>query len=187
MRGRSAFQFIAETYGGLVEQLRSLAERLNYIADCLEPAEPLNPSRRRVDCRESLARRLPFLALVAEQEYATRRARARFLSPELLGEPAWDILLDLLVQHARGRRVSVTSACLASSVPGTTALRWLAALEERELVMRTAAQHDGRVSYIELTRDGFEALDQCLRPRLPDTMVQSPGRNHLTEVKPGQA
>ena len=105
------------------------------------------------------------LASIAEVEYGRRRARKQHLALHLLGEPAWDILLDLLVQQARGRQISVTSACLASGVPCSTALRWVAALEFNGLVTRTAARHDKRVIFLELTRPGLEALDRCLLPK----------------------
>src|SRR5438067_2106779 len=54
-----------------------------------------------------------------------RRDRARFLSRELLADPGWDMLLDLLYAELANRPVSVSSVCIASGVPQTTGLRWL--------------------------------------------------------------
>src|SRR3546814_5777917 len=54
-----------------------------------------------------------------------RQLRARFFDPALFGDPAWDMLLDLTAARAEHNRVSVTSLCIASGVPLTTALRWI--------------------------------------------------------------
>ncbi len=56
-----------------------------------------------------------------------RQLRARFFDGELFADPAWDMLLDLTAARVEARRVSVTSLCIASGVPPTTALRWIGA------------------------------------------------------------
>ncbi len=89
---------------------------------------------------------------IAQQAYSARRARERFFDADLFGEPVWDILLDLYVQMNSGRTVSITSACIASSVPPTTALRWIAMLVQRGLVKRTSDPRDARRTFIELTK-----------------------------------
>lgn len=88
---------------------------------------------------------------IAQQAYFARRARERFFDADLFGEPVWDILLDLFVQMNSGRTVSITSACIASSVPPTTALRWITMLVQRGLVKRTNDPSDARRTFIELT------------------------------------
>jgi len=66
----------------------------------------------------------PVWVELARQTYDDRRRRNKiFQSEELFGEPAWDILLDLFIAAKERRRVSVTSACIGSAVPSTTALR----------------------------------------------------------------
>src|SRR5688500_844664 len=75
------------------------------------------------------------LVELARQIYSARRKRSVLTEwDELFGEPAWDMLLDLFIAAHENRGVSVTSACLASSVPETTALRWLQLLENKGLV-----------------------------------------------------
>lgn len=92
------------------------------------------------------------LLAAAEGAYNQRRARKQiFENSGLFGEPAWDILLDLYVAELRERRVSVSDACLASGVPPTTALRWLALLEEANLVERHKDPHDARRVHLELS------------------------------------
>ena len=89
-----------------------------------------------------------------------RRARTRFFSKGLFADPAWDILLDLLNSRLSHRRVSVTSVCVASNVPTTTALRWIRLLENEGLVRRQADPFDGRRFYIELTEQADASLTQ---------------------------
>lgn len=146
--------------GGTADELRATAENLISIARHLEQAG--GAVARPKAGGSALEQRLPQLAAVAEIEYGKRRARARHLPRELLGEPGWDILLDLLVQQARGKRTSVTSACVASGVARTTGLRWITALETCGLVKRIPCPFDRRIVYLELTRLALQALDQAL-------------------------
>jgi len=87
-----------------------------------------------------------------------RRARARYLAPELFADPAWDILLDLLRAEIAHERISVSSACIAAAVPATTGLRWLRALEWHRLVERQRDVHDARRTFVVLSEDTSRAL-----------------------------
>ena len=87
-----------------------------------------------------------------------RRRRARYLPDELLADPVWDMLLDLLDSEIAQRRVSVSSVCFASGVPTTTALRWLKTMEKKGLVIRRPDSLDGRRVYVELSPETSEAL-----------------------------
>jgi len=96
---------------------------------------------------------------LAQLHYEKRRARdAIFSDPELFGEPAWDILLDLARAQAAGERVSVKSACLGSCSPSTTGLRWLGILEKRGLVERQEDPFDKRRAYVRLSKEGTAKL-----------------------------
>lgn len=87
-----------------------------------------------------------------------RRMRADFLPNDLFADPAWDMLLDLLAARLEGDRVSVSSLCIASAVPPTTALRWIRTLSEQGLVERHADPLDGRRIFIQLADHTAEAL-----------------------------
>lgn len=93
--------------------------------------------------------------------YRLRRLRNRvFEDPDLFGEPAWDMLLDLYIAANEGKRVSVTSACIGAAVPTTTALRWIGILEQRGLLRREADTLDGRRIFVRLTEHGCALMEQ---------------------------
>lgn len=115
-----------------------------------------------VNCDESdVAQNRVIYADYAREAYATRRRRATiFGNPELFGEPAWDILLDLYIAHAENKPVSVSSACIGSAAPPTTGLRWLGVLAEHGLVMREHDPEDQRRVLVHLTEEGLAAMDK---------------------------
>lgn len=101
----------------------------------------------------------PIWVELARQTYEDRRRRAKiFHSEDLFGEPAWDILLDLFIAAKERRRVSVTSACIGSAVPSTTALRWITILEKNGLLVREADPGDARRVYVKLSASGYAAM-----------------------------
>ena len=87
-----------------------------------------------------------------------RRMREEFLPGDLFADPAWDMLLDLLAARLEQERVSVSSLCIASAVPPTTALRWIRTLTDKGIVQRQADPHDGRRVFIALADETVEAL-----------------------------
>jgi DNA-binding MarR family transcriptional regulator len=87
-----------------------------------------------------------------------RRARARSLPEQLFAEPAWDMLLDLLRCELRGCRLSLSDLCLGAGVPGTTALRWIATMVQRGLLIGGPDRHDGRRVFITLAPDANAAI-----------------------------
>jgi DNA-binding MarR family transcriptional regulator len=87
-----------------------------------------------------------------------RRKRARYISSELLSEPAWDILLDLLRAELAQEQISVSSASVAAGIPASTGLRWLKALEQRGLVVRKCDASDARRTFVMLSPDTSKAL-----------------------------
>jgi DNA-binding MarR family transcriptional regulator len=87
-----------------------------------------------------------------------RQLRARFFDGEMFADPAWDILLDLTAARAEHTRVSVTSLCIASGVPPTTALRWIGQLTEAGLLERVEDETDRRRAFIALTDRAAEAM-----------------------------
>lgn len=106
---------------------------------------------------------------LVRQIIANRQRRARFFDAQLFADPAWDMLLDLTAAHGEGRKVSVTSLCIAANVPATTALRWLSQMVEAGVFCRAADPIDKRRVFIALSDDAmagmagyFAALEQPL-------------------------
>lgn len=89
-----------------------------------------------------------------------RAVRNNFFCQGLFDDPCWDMLLDLMVNHLQGRRISVSSLCIASGVAQTTALRRINDLNKSGLVRRIADESDGRRVFIELTEQGIAAMSK---------------------------
>ncbi len=87
-----------------------------------------------------------------------RRLRGRYFPEHLFGDPAWDMLLDLLQAELAQLRVPVSSLCIAAAVPATTALRWLKSMTEEGIFVRRADPHDGRRVFVELAPETSIAL-----------------------------
>ena len=99
----------------------------------------------------------------AKQVYRNRRRREQvFGDASLFGEPAWDIMLDLYVAAAQDKRIAVTSACIGSAVPATTALRWIKILEDRGLIEREVDEVDARRTFVRLSPRGCALMEEYL-------------------------
>jgi hypothetical protein len=87
--------------------------------------EPIIPELPRTDAERALA--------AAKRVARARRRRDTELAEiaDLFRDPAWDLLLDLFIS---GEDVSITSVCMGATVPGSTGLRHLAALQQRGFV-----------------------------------------------------
>lgn len=89
-----------------------------------------------------------------------RQMRARFFEGDLFADPAWDMLLDLTAARAEHKRVSVTSLCIASGVPPTTALRWISQMTEAGLLCRAEDVTDRRRAFIALSDKAADSMAQ---------------------------
>lgn len=95
---------------------------------------------------------------LVRQMIRNRQQRARFFDRELFADPAWDMLLDLTAARAEHTRVSVTSLCIASGVPPTTALRWIGHMTEAGLLERIEDETDRRRAFISLSDKASAAM-----------------------------
>ena len=102
---------------------------------------------------------------------AARKARARFLDTELFADPAWDMLLDLTAARVEHQRVSVTSLCIASGVPPTTALRWIGQMTEAGLFEREEDDTDRRRAFIRLSDKAADAMARYFAELGQDAMA----------------
>ncbi len=99
----------------------------------------------------------------ARAVYSARRQRDRqFDGMDLFADPVWDLMLALLIDRADGKATSISSACIAACVPGTTGLRWIDKLVRMDLLSREDDPFDRRRSYLSLTPQACEMLGRAL-------------------------
>lgn len=104
--------------------------------------------------RELDRRAVARLAVRMHQLFGERLGR------ELVSTPAWDMLLDLYMRDDH-RPMSLTGLCGASAVPARTALNTINRLVERNLLVRTPDDRDGRRVHVELSASATRLLDRC--------------------------
>ncbi len=149
----------------LTQQVAQIAAQIDRLADgdgrAFRLESPADGFRREDDGERQLIRppRPPLpdprlVRLIIRQ----RQLRAQFLGGDLFADPAWDILLDLTAARAEHQRVSVTSLCIASGVPPTTALRWISQMIEVGLLVRVEDDSDRRRAFIELSDKAADAM-----------------------------
>jgi DNA-binding MarR family transcriptional regulator len=92
--------------------------------------------------------------------------RRRSTLSEFFDWPTWDMLLDLAAERAEGTHISVSSVCISSGAPQSTALRKLTALESAKLVERYFHGTDRRRVCIRLTDKAAEMVMSALQDEL---------------------
>jgi len=148
----------------LTEQVAQIAAQIDRLSDgppAFRLESPADEFRAQGEAERKLIRAprppLPDPRLV-RRIIRQRQLRAQFLGTDLFADPAWDILLDLTAARAEHTRVSVTSLCIASGVPPTTALRWIAQMTEAGLLERVEDDSDRRRAFIQLSEKAADAL-----------------------------
>lgn len=117
---------------------------------CAPPSEAQAVQRREVTAQQ------------VRQILKARRKREAFFGPDLFADPAWDILLEVFAAEAAQQKISVSAACIAAAVPPTTALRWLAKLEQVGLIVRSADNLDRRRHWVQLSPTATAAVERYL-------------------------
>lgn len=140
-RLRRLSEDVARIAASLAEMSNARPNAYGPVSDYARPAEPSRMTSERV---RDLIR--------------IRRLREQFLPRGLFSDPAWDMLLDLYAARLDGKRVAVSSLCIAAAVPATTALRWIRTLTENGLFIRHEDPGDGRRVFIALAEPTADAL-----------------------------
>jgi len=85
----------------------------------------------------------------------------KIFNAKIMSDPKFEMLLELFVANFDKRRISVGDLCAASTVPLSTALRHVEALEEQKFLVRAPDPLDARrwlVEPTEKTLNDVEAL-----------------------------
>ncbi len=155
----------------LTEQVGEIAARLERMAGAglspdggafrfESPAPKWNGPQGEKDERSLIRTPRPALPdpRLVRQIIRQRQLRGKFFEAEFFADPAWDILLDLTAARAEHKRVSVTSLCIASGVPPTTALRWIGQMTSARLLERVEDETDRRRAFIALSDTAADAM-----------------------------
>ena len=141
---------VAVRLGQMRDEVGRIAQRLAALAGVA--AQPL-PDRAPEDGEDA-----PVDAGLVRSIIRARRLRDAYFTADLFADPAWDMLLDLFAARLEQRQVSVSSLCIAASVPPTTALRWIGTMHDEGLFERQADPTDRRRAYIALSDKGVEGM-----------------------------
>ena len=164
---RHALQFLL--CGEAVDLGRVLPRQLPDVTDVLpKPIErrtlllALQEAKRRYDA--AVVRREPpvelrLLQWLRDVDEQRQLSLGRVLEPDA----TWNMLAELLRARITKRRISVTSLCLASRVPVTSALRRIDRLLAEGLITYALDPKDRRRKYVELTVDGSNRVQTAVR------------------------
>ncbi len=153
-------QVVAEVRLPLASRISlTVVERIDDVATALATLSA--EMRKSIENEEQIQIEPVVLSALARAVLLSRAARASFIDPELIGEPAWDILLALAADEPQ--KMSVKAVSSLSGAPQTTALRWLALLEQRGLITIDQDTDDGRRKLVGLTADGRTAISGALQ------------------------
>ncbi|MDH2129631.1 hypothetical protein N5J77_00725 [Sphingobium yanoikuyae] len=79
-------------------------------------------------------------------------------SPELFGEPSWEMLIEVFIQEAEGVKIAVNTLCRSSTATPSTALRIFNKLCEARLLVKVSDPNDGRRHFVQLTLRARKSL-----------------------------
>lgn len=138
---------------GTAQHISSLSAEAQRIADALGQLAREADSAGEAQVSAAMVRRLARL----------RRDRDRHFPADLFGDPAWDMLLDLVAARMERVDVAVSSLCVAAAVPTTTALRWVRTLSQAGIFVRRTDPGDARRVFITLSDQAHDAMIAWLR------------------------
>ena len=87
-----------------------------------------------------------------------RRLRAEIFPRVPLGNPNWDVMLDLFIQEMNGFRTSLDHLALTGDLPAPVVYESVHELVRLGLIDRTPDRFDNRVSWLSLTVSGRQGM-----------------------------
>lgn len=142
---------LASRVAVLARDISDFSKRLDQVINLAAPV--------RLESGIELATSSDHLCL-ATTAISDRSIRTNHFNSHLFADPAWDMLLNLYRSELLQVRTTVSSLCLASKVPATTALRWIATLDGFGLLLKCPDRFDGRRCYIELSESGSKQMKE---------------------------
>lgn len=100
---------------------------------------------------------------IALLKIAINAASNRHVVARDMAEGAWLILIEAAVYHMQEQPLFVTSACIASGAPISSAVRYINDLEENGYLRRMPDPADGRRTSIVITERGLELVESYTR------------------------
>jgi DNA-binding transcriptional ArsR family regulator len=159
----------AQDTAALLAQLKASSERLFAALEAGAVPAKLVPERQEGLPEEGLNGKTGvnrFGANELKRLARLRMRRRRNALSEFFDWPTWDMLVDLTAVRAEGGHVSVSSVCISSGAPQSTALRKLAALEEAKLIRRYLHGTDRRRVCIAISDDAAEVVMAAVREEI---------------------
>lgn len=151
-----------------ISDLSSELQRLAQLMDTPEPGPAVPSPAIGPEGEVDQARINAFI-----RDSLRREAKRREIGGgELFGDPTWAMLLDLLLAKFENRRISVSSACIASGAPMSTALRLVRRLVGEEVLIRLPDEHDRRRHFLVIN----PRLEQPLLDHIADQLRQDETR-----------
>lgn len=164
---------IADLSAALRRASRSLAgERLRPKSQtgdqplALSPETPPSRAEQTVPTDHELLTVLRTLKRTSDQ-------RSEFFDQTIFGDPCWDILLELTAARIQGQPVPVSSACNATHLPFSTALRYIRRLVDLGMIKRWQDPNDRRRDLLDVEDAAFhsmKALIGNMRRKIVDTL-----------------
>lgn len=143
----------------LLDHIVVTATGANYLSDCEEA--DARPARAPFVLR---ARPAKPGANAASKENARATIRRRLLrrqllgAPDLFGEPAWDMILDLFVHEDDRKPMAMSSICVSAGIPFSSAMRLAQKLCDADILQRVPDTFDGRRINLRIAPDVVHRL-----------------------------
>jgi DNA-binding response OmpR family regulator len=131
------------------------------------------PNRRAATTKRELPADLQVLQWLRDLD----EQRSKALDGIVKTDATWNMLAELLRARITKRRISVTSLCLASRGPVTSALRRVEQLLQDGLITYALDPKDRRRKYVELTSEGASRMQGAVRGVAQRWGVGDPSRN----------
>lgn len=143
-----------------------LVDRLSHLSGDLQRLASLITLDRPSDGKGKLRPEEITPALV--RKHIKSEARRRELGGgDLFGDSAWSMLLDLLLARMEGTMLSVSSACIGSGAPMSTAMRLVRRFVQEGIVQRIPDEKDKRRDFLVLD----DEMKQLMLEYLAESMV----------------